>query len=232
MRFHIVTIFPEIYESFLKTSLMNKAIEKGLLSFSFTNPRSFCPDKHQQVDDEIYGWGAGMLMKAEPVIKSVESIIVDNNLMARQNRKIVYMSPAEKVFNQETAYKYAKELQDIIIVNGRYEWIDYRFEQYMHDKYLQNFVKLSLGQFVTLWWELPSMVVIEAISRLISWVIKEEESHLIESYDPTQSMNNLEFPQYTRPEEIYGYKVPEVLLSGHHAEIEKRRKEQMKVVMK
>ena len=141
------------------------------------------------------------------------------------DRKIVFMSPSEKIFNQEVAYECAGSLKDIIFVCGRYEGVDYRFEQYMQEKYPEQFVKLSLGQFVTLGGEMPAMVVMEAIGRLVPGVIKEEESHLLESYDPEQSMSNLEYPQYTRPEEVYGLSVPEVLLSGHHAEIEKRRKE-------
>ncbi len=145
MHFHIVSLFPEIYDSFLKTSLMNKAIEKSLISFSFTNPRSFCLDKHQQVDDEIYGGGAGMLMKAKPIIESIESII-ENRKLKKENsdRKIIYMSPSEKIFNQKIAYEYAENMSDIIVVCGRYEGIDYRFEQYMEEKYSNNFVKLSL----------------------------------------------------------------------------------------
>lgn len=113
------------------------------------------------------------------------------------------MSPSEKVFNQQIAYEYAEKLTDIILVCGRYEGVDYRFEQYMHDKYKDFFVKISLGQFVTLGGEMPSMVVIEAIARLIPGVIKEEASHLLESYDPAQAMSNIEYPQYTRPEEVY-----------------------------
>ncbi len=231
MRFHIVSIFPEIYESFITTSLMSKAVENGLLSFSFSNPRSFCSDKHQQVDDEIYGGWAGMLMKAKPVIDAVEDIIAKNNLTKGEKWKIIYMSPSEKVFNQELAYGYAERLEDIVFVCGRYEGIDYRFEEYMNDTYGDHFEKVSLGQFVTLGWEVPSMVAIESIARLIPWVIKEEASHLIESYDPQKNMNNIEFPQYTRPEEVMGYKVPDVLLSGHHAEIEKWRKDNMKELL-
>ena len=122
MHFHIVTLFPEIYDSFLKTSLINKAIEKGVLSFSFTNPRKFCLDRHQQVDDEIYGGGAGMLMKAKPVIDSIEEIIQANNLKTSgKNWKIVFMSPSKMVFNQEIAYQYAGAVSHMIIVNGRYE---------------------------------------------------------------------------------------------------------------
>lgn len=107
-----------------------------MLSFSFTNPRTFCPDKHQQVDDEIYGGGAGMLMKAKPVIDAVESIIAK---LAEDGRnvtgKLIFLSPSEKVFNQTIAYEYAEKLTDIIFVCGRYEGIDYRFEQYMEEKY-------------------------------------------------------------------------------------------------
>jgi len=136
------------------------------------------------------------------------------------------LSPAQEEFNQRVAYTYAQGLEHIIFVCGRYEGIDYRFEQYMQEKYPKNFVKMSLGQFVTLGGEAPSMVIIESIARLIPGVIKEEDSHLIESYDPNQGMSNLEYPQYTRPEEVYGMTVPDTLLSGHHAEIEKWRKNQ------
>ena len=203
MYFHIVSLFPEVYESFLQTSLIKKAIEKGVLSFSSINPRSFCLDKHQQVDDEIYGGGAGMLMKAKPVIESVESIIQNSKFEIQNNDwKIIFVSPSEKIFNQKIAYQYAGSLKNIIVVNGRYEGIDSRFEQYMQEKYPMHFEKISLGQFVTLGGELPSMVMMEAVSRLIPGVIKEEASHLLESYDPHQNMQNIEYPQYTRPEQV------------------------------
>lgn len=144
-----------------------------------------------------------MLMKAKPVIDSVEQIITNYELQITNNNwKIVFMSPSEKIFNQKLAYEYARELKDIIFVCGRYEGIDYRFEQYMMEKYPQHFEKISLGQFVTLGGEMPSMVMMEAVARLIPGVIKEEESHVLESYDPDQGMNNLEYPQYTRPEEV------------------------------
>lgn len=223
MHITFVTIFPEIYTSFVETSLIKKAQEKHIVSFDTVDPRAFCDDKHKQIDDEIYGWWAGMLMKAKPVIDAVESIITNYELqITSKKRKVIFLSPSKEIFNQQLAYEYSK-LDHIIFVSGRYEWIDYRFEEYMQKTYQDNFVKLSVGQFVTLWWELPSMVVTEAITRLIPWVIKEEASHMIESYDPMQSMNNLEYPQYTRPEELLWMKVPDVLLSGHHKEIEKRR---------
>ncbi len=228
MHITFVTIFPEIYNSFLETSLIKKSQEKNILTFDTINPRDFCSDKHKQIDDVIYGGWAGMLMKAQPVIDSIESIVNSKKWIVN-NWKIIFLSPSKQIFNQQLAYDYSK-LDHIIFVSWRYEWIDYRFEQYMQKKYPDNFVKLSLGQFVTLWWELPSMVVAEAITRLIPWVIKEEDSHMIESYDPAQSMQNLEYPQYTRPEEVEWFKVPDVLLSGHHAEIEKwRQNNQLRV---
>ena len=236
MHITFLTIFPEVYTSFLETSLIKKAQEKNILSFDLINPRDFCDDKHQQVDDEIYGGGAWMLLKAKPVIDALENVIVKNNLVPVPNSdgipawKIFFLSPSQNVFNQQLAYEYAK-LDHIIFVSGRYEGIDNRFEQYMQKKYAHNFCKISLGQFVTLGWELPSMVMAEAITRLIPWVIKEESSHLLESYDPNQSMKNIEHPQYTRPEQLSFdddiYTVPEVLLSGNHAEIAKWREEMM-----
>lgn len=239
MRITFVTIFPEIYRSFLETSLIKKATEKWVLNFDVVNPRDFCDDKHKQIDDVVYGWWAWMLMKAKPVIDAVESILrpvakegelsisqLDKNKKDTLERpvatKIIFLSPSQTIFNQKLAYEYSS-LEHIIFVSGRYEWIDYRFEEYIQKRYPDHFVKLSLWQFVTLWWELPSMVIAEAITRLIPWVIKEEASHLIESYDPAQSMQNLEYPQYTRPEELAWMKVPDVLLSGHHKEIEKWR---------
>ena len=234
MRLTFISIFPEVYTSFLETSLIKKAQEKNILSFDLINPRDFCDDKHQQVDDEIYGGGAWMLLKAMPVIDALENVIAKNHLVAiwdtnaNPTWKVLFLSPSQTVFNQQLAYEYAN-LDHIIFVSGRYEGIDNRFEQYMQKKYANHFCKISLGQFVTLGWELPSMVMAEAITRLIPWVIKEEASHLLESYDPDQNMQNIEYPQYTRPEQLSfdddTYAVPEVLLSGNHAQIAKWREE-------
>ncbi len=226
MHISFVTLFPEIYTSFCEASLIKKAVEKSILNISFVNPRDFTYDKHKQVDDEIYGGGAGMLIKAQPMIDSVRSIITEYNLQAWWNWKLCFVSPSQTIFNQKIAYEYSV-LDHIIFVSGRYEWIDYRFQQYCIIHYPENFVILSLGQFVTLGWEAPSMVITEAITRLIPWVIKEETSHLLESYDPNQNMQNLEYPQYTRPEQVEWMSVPEVLLSGNHAKIDEWRKENM-----
>lgn len=221
MKIYLISIFPEIFESFLSTSLISKAIEKKILNFEITNPREFCPDKHQQIDDEIYGGGAGMLMKAQPIIDAVESIISTNNLSDFQ---IIFPSPSQEIFNQTTAMKYS-ENKDIIFICGRYEGIDYRFQQYMEKKYPDQFSRITLGSFITLGGELPTMTMIESIVRLVPWVIKEEISRQDESYSPDYKLQNIEYPQYTRPAEVEWFTVPEVLISGHHKNIEQWKKD-------
>lgn len=234
MYIHIVSIFPDIFKSFIETSLIKKAQEKKIISFTFTNPRIFCPGRHQQVDDSIYGWGAGLLMKAQPAIEAVESIIKKNRLSSWAKSKdiklkIILLSPSKDIFTQKIAHTLS-ETQDIIFVCTRYEGIDYRFEQYMKKKYPKQFQKTSIGQYITLGGEIPAMVMIEAITRLIPWVIKEEASRQEESYSVKQDMNNLEYPQYTKPEEVLGMKVPKILISGHHANIKIRREKKTKTL--
>jgi tRNA (guanine37-N1)-methyltransferase len=235
MHIHIVSIFPDIFKSFIETSLIKKAQEKKILKFSFVNPRTFCPDRHQTVDDSIYGWGAGLLMKAKPAIDAVESIIkklkpTKSSLDKGRNEEgftIILPSPSKETFTQKTAHNLST-VKDIIFVCTRYEGIDYRFEQYMKKKYKKNFQKISIGQFITLGGETPAMIMIEAISRLIPWVIKEEASRQDESYNITKNMNNLEYPQYTKPEVVLWMKVPKILLSGHHKNINERRNSKTK----
>lgn len=240
MHIHIVSIFPDIFKSFIETSLIKKAQEKKLISFSFINPRTFCPGKHQQVDDTIYGWWAGLLMKAQPAIDAVESIIKKlkapltkggNKRRDLKNVKIILLSPSKEVFTQKIAHSLNKE-KHIIFVCTRYEGIDYRFEQYMKKKYGKKFQKISLWQFITLGGEVPSMIMIEAITRLIPWVIKEEASRQDESYNIKTNMTNLEYPQYTKPENILWMKVPKILLSGHHKNINERRAKKMSSITK
>ena len=219
MNIFIHTIFPEIFESFLNTSLIKKAQEKWILNIKLVNIRDFCHHKQKQVDDKIYGWGAWMLIKAKPIIDSIENTIKENNL---KNFRIIYLSPSKNILNQEKCFSYSKE-ENIILLAWRYEWIDFRVEQYFQDKYWK-FERLSIWEYVLMWWELPSMVFIESVARLIPWVIKEKDSYIFESYSPEKWMKNIEHPNYTRPEEIYWYKVPEVLLSGHDAKIEEWKK--------
>lgn len=221
MHITYISIFPDVYTSFLETSLIHKAREKNIITYTLLDPRNFCEDKHHQIDDEIYGWWAGMLMKAKPVIDAVEKVVKDNNLSTNDtSRQVLFLSPSEKIFDQQLAQD-LHTYKHIIFVCWRYEGIDYRFEEYMRKNYSHNFSKISAGKFITLGGEVPSMIMTEAIVRLIPGVIKEEESHLKESYSISDNMQNLEYPQYTRPEELLGMKVPDVLLSGHHAEIEK-----------
>lgn len=243
MNIHIVSIFPDIFKSFIETSLIKKAQEKKILSFTFTNPRTFASDRHQKIDDTIYGWGAGLLMKAKPAIDAVESIIkkikktkgpLDKGGKQKggfeKDFQIILPSPSKEIFTQKTAHTLSDE-KHIIFVCTRYEGIDYRFEQYMKKKYSKKFQKISLWQFITLGGEIPAMVMIEAITRLIPWVIKEEASRQDESYSITQNMNNLEYPQYTKPEEVLGMKIPKILISGHHANIKTRRAEKTKTLV-
>lgn len=220
MKITYISIFPEIFKSFVTTSLVAKAQEKKLLSFEVINPRTFCKDKHKQVDDEIYGWWTGLLMKAQPLIDAVELVIKENKLSRRcKRRRIVFLSPSQEIFDQNQAHAFAK-MKHIIFVCARYEGIDYRFEQYMIDNYSKNFAKISIGKFITLGGEIPAMTMTEAIVRLIPNVIKEENSRKDESYSVEKNMNNLEYPQYTRPEVVQWYRVPEILLSGHTKKIE------------
>ncbi len=235
MHIYIVSIFPDIFKSFLETSLIKKAQDKKLLKFSFVNPRTFCPDRHQTVDDSIYGWGAGLLMKALPAIQAVESIIkkIKKTKSSADKGwfKILLPSPSKDVFTQKTAHSLST-VEHLIFVCTRYEGIDYRFEQYMKKHYKQQFHKISLWRFITLGGETPAMVMIEAISRLIPWVIKEESSRQDESYNIDKNMDNLEYPHYTKPEEVLGMKVPQILLSGHHGKIDERRTKKTKNLAK
>jgi len=223
MHIHIVSLFPEIFESFFSTSLLKKAQEKWVLQIDFCNPRQFCSDKHQQIDDEIYGWWAWMLIKAEPIIDAVESIIEKNNLK-KSDFKIIFPSPAKEVFTQKHSYIFSKQ-EHLIFVCWRYEWIDYRRELYMQKYYPEQFQKISLWQFILLWWEVATMTMIESISRLIPWVIKESDSRQNESYSLKENMQNLEEPNYTRPENVKWFSVPEILLNWNAEEIKNWRKD-------
>ena len=225
MKIFLVSIFPEIFESFLQTSLIAKAQEKGILEFEIINPRNFCIDKHQQIDDEIYGGGKWMLLKAQPLIDTINHIVEQNQLQ-KSDFSILFPSPSQQVFNQKVAYGQSKK-DALIFVCGRYEGIDARFEKYCMEHYPDQFKKLSLGQFILLGGELPSCVMIEAITRLIPWVIKEKQSRIDESYAIKDGMATLEAPNYTRPEEVYGMKVPEVLLTWDLEAIAQRKLDNM-----
>ncbi|HKL43719.1 MAG TPA: tRNA (guanosine(37)-N1)-methyltransferase TrmD [Candidatus Absconditabacterales bacterium] len=234
MKLYFISIFPEIFQSFLDASLIKKAQEKGILEFEIINPRDFCKDKHKQVDDEIYGGGAGMLIMAQPMIDAVNSVIEKiqkNSSLGGSGSsvdggdfQIIFPTPSQDVRNQESAHGFSK-VENLIFVCGRYEGIDHRFIKYFQEKYKNKFHQISMGKFITLGGEMPTMTMVESIVRLIPGVIKEESSRQEESYSPSKNMENIEYPQYTRPQEVEGYSVPEVLLSGDHKKIEERKNE-------
>ena len=211
MNFHILTLFPEMIEQGMHTSIIGRAIAGGYLSVNAVNIRDYAFNKHQKVDDYPYGGGAGMLMQAEPVYLSYEAIKEKIGYRPR----VVYLTPQGKVFHQEMAKEMAKE-QDLVFLCGHYEGIDER----VLDEIVTDYV--SIGDYVLTGGELPAMVMMDSISRMVPGVLSNQESGETESF----AGNLLEYPQYSRPEEWHGKKVPPVLLSGHHANIEAWRREQ------
>ena len=211
MNFHILTLFPEMIEQGMHTSIIGRAIAGGYLSINAVNIRDYAFNKHQKVDDYPYGGGAGMLMQAEPVYLSYEAIKEKIGYRPR----VVYLTPQGKVFHQEMAKELAKE-RDLVFLCGHYEGIDER----VLDEIVTDYV--SIGDYVLTGGELPAMVMMDSISRMVPGVLSNQESGETESF----AGNLLEYPQYSCPEEWHGQKVPPVLLSGHHANIEAWRREQ------
>lgn len=211
MNYHVLTLFPEMIENGMNTSITGRAITKGLLSLEAINIRDFAFNKHQKVDDYPYGGGAGMLMQAEPVYLSYESIA---ERIGRKPR-VIFLTPQGKTFNQDMAKEFALE-EDLVFLCGHYEGIDERVLEEIVTDYV------SIGDYVLTGGELPAMVMMDSISRMVPGVLNNQESGEMESF----SGNLLEYPQYSRPEEWHGKKVPEVLLSGHHANVDKWRREQ------
>ena len=211
MNFHVLTLFPEMIENGMNTSITGRAITKGLLTLEAVNIRDYAFNKHQKVDDYTYGGGAGMLMQAEPVYLAYES--VQKKLGYRP--RVVYLTPQGEVFHQTMAKELAKE-KDLVFLCGHYEGIDER----VLDEIVTDYV--SIGDYVLTGGELPAMVMMDSISRMVPGVLSNQESGETESF----AANLLEYPQYSRPEEWHGQKVPPVLLSGHHANIEAWRREQ------
>ena len=205
MRFDVLTLFPEMFEP-LKSSIIGRAIEKKLINLNLINIRDFSKDKHKKVDDTPYGGGAGMIMKPDVVYDAYKSI-------QDKNAKVIYMSPQGNKLTQKKVVELANE-EHLIILCGHYEGIDQRVIDEIVDE------EISIGDYVLTGGEIPAMVLIDSVSRYARGVIAEES---IEEESFANGM--LEYPHYTRPEVFNGVKVPEVLLSGHHANIEKWRKE-------
>jgi tRNA (guanine37-N1)-methyltransferase len=212
-KFCVITLFPEMFEGVLNSSMLWKAQKDGIVEFELINLRDFGLGPRRQVDDTPYGGGDGMLLMIEPLKKAL-----DEAKKRLPNAKILLMSPSEHVWSQRDAREYASEGTPLIIICGRYEGVDARLEAFIDEK-------VSVGQFILTGGELPTMTIIDSIVRLLPGVLGGEQSAEIESYSDG---NNLEFPQYTRPENFEELNVPEVLLSGNHAEIEKWRKENSK----
>ncbi len=212
MEFHVLTLFPEMIENGLNTSITGRAINNGKISLNAVNIRDYTLEKHGHVDDYPYGGGAGMVMQAEPIYLAYQSIV--SNMEGKKPR-VIYTTPQGKVFNQEMAREFAKE-ESLIFLCGHYEGVDERIlEMIVTDN-------VSIGDYVLTGGELPAMVMIDSISRLVDGVLNNKDSAEYESF----SDNLLEYPQYTRPAEFMGKKVPDVLLSGNHKKIEEWRKEQ------
>ena len=209
MRFDVLTLFPEMFEP-VKTSIIGRATQNNLIELNLINFREFSKDKQKHVDDCPYGGGAGMVLKPEPIYDAYKSIIKDLDYKP----KVVYLSPQGKVFNQEIAKELAKE-KHLILLCGHYEGVDQRLIDEIVDE------EISIGDYVLTGGELPAMVVIDAVSRNIEGVLNNESIK-----DESFNDGLLEYPQYTRPEVFMGRKVPEILLSGHHANIEKWRRDQ------
>lgn len=211
--YYIMTLFPEMIMDGLHTSILGRAVSNGYLSFETVNIRDYTLDKHKKVDDYPYGGGAGMLMQAQPIYDAYQSILT--KLPQGTKPRTIYLTPQGTVFKQEMAVSFAKE-ETLIFLCGHYEGIDERVLNEIVTDYV------SIGDYVLTGGELPAMVMIDAISRMVPGVLSNEESGETESF----SNYLLEYPQYSRPEEWMGQKVPDVLLSGHHKNIESWRLEQ------
>ncbi len=211
MTFYVLTLFPEMIMNGLSNSITGRAMDAGLINIEAVNIRDFTNDKHRHVDDYPYGGGAGMVMQAEPVYNAYMHVCE----MADHKPKVIYMTPQGRTFNQGIAKELSIE-EDLILLCGHYEGIDERVLELIVDD------SISIGDFVLTGGELPAMAIIDTISRLIPGVLNNDESAEIESF----YNNLLEYPQYTRPVEFMGKKVPDVLLSGHHKNIEAWRLEQ------
>ncbi|MDD5542376.1 MAG: tRNA (guanosine(37)-N1)-methyltransferase TrmD [Acidobacteriia bacterium] len=229
LHFDIVTIFPEFFAGPFSHGILKRAQETELVKITAHDLRRFTEDKHRTVDDRPFGGGAGMVLKAEPVFKAVESLIAAGMKHEFARREIILLSPQGKKFTQAEAFRLA-ERESIILICGRYEGVDERVAEHLATS------ELSIGDYVLTGGELAAAVVVDAVTRLIPGALGNEVSRALDSFSftpaagPTGKMDaaevgGLSWPQYTRPEEFRGWKVPEILMSGNHREIQKWREE-------
>lgn len=212
MRFDIITIFPKIFDSYFGESIIKRAQEKNIIEIQTHNLRDYTEDKHRNIDDTPYGGGAGMVMRVEPFYNVIQAL-------KKQNKsRIILFSAKGKRFTQKDAHRLS-EYDQLILLCGRYEGVDERVAENLVDE------EISIGDFVLTGGEIPAMLLVDSVARLLPGVLGNEQSAITESHSED---GYLEHPQYTKPEEFQGWKVPEVLLSGNHGEIEKWRKKQSK----
>lgn len=215
MNYHVLTLFPDMVSNGLNNSIIGRAMDKSLITLETVQIRNYTLDKHNKVDDYIYGGGAGMLMQAQPVYDCCEAVQTKIEEAGRKRARVIFVTPRGNTFNQQMASDLAKE-EDLIFLCGHYEGIDERVLEEVVTDYV------SIGDYVLTGGELPAMVMIDCISRLVPDVLNNADSYVDESF----SDGLLEYPQYSRPEVWHDKSVPSILLSGHHENIAKWRHEQ------
>jgi tRNA (guanine37-N1)-methyltransferase len=219
MKFHIITIFPDIFESYFNESILKRAQKEKLIDIKKYNLRDFTNDKHKKIDNTPYGGGAGMVMQIEPIYNCVSAI--KSEIKNSKSLRTILFSAKGKKYNQKDAKRLSK-YENLILICGRYEGVDERVAKYVADE------EFSIGEYILTGGEIPAMVLVDSVSRLISGVLGNPESLKEESFNSMEVKNsklkdNLEYPQYTKPENFEGWKVPKVLLSGNHKKIEEWR---------
>ncbi len=217
MRFDIVTLFPEMFSGYLGEGLLSKAISNGLIEVHLHSLRDWATRKHQKVDDRPYGGGPGMLLQVEPVVTCIEDVAA----MDSRSPEIILLSPQGERLRQPLVEQFSK-LSRIILICGRYEGFDHRIIEILKPR------QVSLGDFVLNGGEVAAMAIVDAVMRLVPGTLGDEESAKLDSFSFADH-DSLEYPQYTRPREYRGYSVPDVLLNGHHEEIQKWRTEQSRL---
>jgi tRNA (guanine37-N1)-methyltransferase len=215
MRFDVLTLFPEICQPYLQASILGRAVNEGLLDARLHQIRDYANDRHGTVDDTPYGGGAGMVMKVEPIYRALQEI---NQEVPRENQLVLVMAARGKQFTQEKAREIYNQGKSVTLICGRYEGIDQRVADELADE------EISIGPYVLAGGELGALVVMEAVARLVPGVLGNPESLAEESY--SLDKKEVEYPQYTKPEEFNGWRVPDILLSGNHEAIRQWRKEQ------
>lgn len=211
MRIDVITLFPEMFNGPLSESILKRAQERGLVEIKIHNLRKWAQDKHKTVDDRPYGGGVGMVLMVEPIYKALREL---KAISSKLKASTILLDPGGELFSQQKAREFSKR-DHLILIAGHYESVDQRVREHLIDK------ELSIGDYILTGGELPAMVIIDAVSRLIPGVLGKPEATQLESF----SQPLLEYPQYTRPESFKGWKVPETLLSGNHKKIEEWRKQ-------